>query len=171
MKSDWLTRSSHAGLPERSAAAPHDRLRRIPPETIDEYNLHRFCEAQDPVYDEALAILRNGAMCTAYMDFIFPRLRAEQASQALAIASLDEARAYLIFPVLGDRYRECIQALFWLDRAKATDVFAAHDARKLHASLTLFSEASGELMLRTMLAIWFDNALDQDTISRIDLRP
>jgi uncharacterized protein (DUF1810 family) len=40
----------------------------------DEYNLQRFIEAQNPVYDDALTMLRRGLMCTAYIDFIFPRL-------------------------------------------------------------------------------------------------
>ncbi len=55
----------------------------------DDYDLQRFLTAQDSVYDEALAILRGGAMCSTFMDFIFPRLLD---GDRYGIASLDEAR-------------------------------------------------------------------------------
>jgi len=138
----------------------------------DAYNLHRFVELQDPVYGEALAILQGGAMCTPYMDFIFPRLvRIYGADGPLSLHCLDEARAYLYFPLLGHRYRECVDALFWLADATPEEVFGAADARKLQASLTLFSEATSELLMRTMLTIWFDNRVDENTITSLDLRP
>ncbi len=140
--------------------------------TDDPYDLRRFVELQDPVYDEALAILRGGAMCTPYMDFMFPRLaKIYGADELIALHCLDEARAYLYFPVLGDRYRECVDALFWLPDTSPVEVFGASDARKLHASLTLFSEATSELLMRTMLTVWFDNLVDEMTMSHLDLRP
>ncbi|MER9486191.1 DUF1810 family protein [Mesorhizobium sp. M0563] len=80
----------------------------------DEYDLQRFVSAQDPVYDDALAILRQGMMCTPYMEFIFPRLatrRSCTAPEPYSITSLDEASAYLSFPILGGRYRECVGTL------------------------------------------------------------
>jgi uncharacterized protein (DUF1810 family) len=137
----------------------------------DDFHLQRFLDAQDPVYDDALAMLRGGAMCTSFMDFIFPRLALTGAgdSGCFAIASLDEARAYLAFPVLGNRYRECVEALTWLAGESAADVFGETDAHKLQSSLTLFSEASGEVLLRTMLTIWFDSLVDEATMSRLDL--
>ncbi len=138
----------------------------------DSYHLHRFVELQDPVYDQALAILKGGAMCTAYMDFIFPRLAGiYHADGRVALRCLDEARAYLFFPILGDRYRECVDALFWLADASPVEVFGAVDARKLQASLTLFSEATNELLMRTMLTVWFDSRVDENTITHLDLRP
>jgi uncharacterized protein (DUF1810 family) len=134
----------------------------------DDYDLQRFLTAQDDVYDEALAILRGGAMCSTVIDFIFPRLLD---GDRYGIASLDEARAYLAFPVLGLRYRECVEALSWLSDETPAMVFGEDDAKKLHASLTLFSEASAEPLLRSMLTVWFDNRADEDTMTRIDLVP
>jgi len=132
----------------------------------DDYDLQRFLAAQQSIYDEALGLLRGGGMCSAYMDFIFPRLLD---GDRYAIRSLDEARAYLAFPVLGLRYRECVEALSWLSDETPGQAFGDEDLRKLHASLTLFSEASAEPLLRSMLTVWFDNRADQDTMSRIDL--
>ena len=48
----------------------------------------------------------------------------------------------------------------------ARTVFGDADARKLHASLTLFSEASDdEFLLETMFDVWFDGMLDEDTMT------
>ena len=133
----------------------------------DEYNLRRFIEAQDPVYDDALSILRRGMMCSPYMDFIFPRLGGsapEHGPGGYAITSRDEASAYLAIPVLGGRYRECIGALHHLPGLNARAVFGDVDARKLHASMTLFSEASDEFLFETMLDVWFDSLLEPQTM-------
>jgi len=140
----------------------------------DEYNLRRFVRAQDPVYEDAIGILRRGMMCTPYMEFIFPRLasrRSDAAPEPYAIMSLDEANAYLSSPILGGRYRECVGTLQRLSDVSARAVFGDADARKLHASLTLFSEASGdEFLLETMFDVWFDGLLDEDTMNEINLR-
>ncbi|PTQ11873.1 crotonobetainyl-CoA--carnitine CoA-transferase [Sphingomonas oleivorans] len=134
----------------------------------DEYNLQRFLTAQAETYDDALDILRRGVMCTPYMDFIFPRFSSEADGETqYSISSLDEATAYLDFPILGNRYRESVETLFRLVDSSAREVFGEADARKLHASLTLFSEATNEVLLRSVLAIWFDNMVDEETMIRI----
>lgn len=137
----------------------------------DDYDLNRFIVAQAEAYDDAIDILRRGAMCTPYMDFIFPRLARGndgEAGEPYALASLDGARAYLDFQPIGNRYRECVETLFKLVRSSARDVFGDEDAQKLHASLTLFAEASNEVLLRSVLITWFDNLVDEDTIVRIN---
>ena len=40
----------------------------------DEFDLHRFIKAQEPVYETVIQELRNGKMRPEHMDFIFPRL-------------------------------------------------------------------------------------------------
>ena len=133
----------------------------------DDYDLQRFVAAQAETYDDAIDILRRGVMCTPYMDFIFPRLARGSGDEPYALASLDEARAYLDFQPIGNRYRECVETLFKLVRTSARDVFGDADAQELHASLTLFAEASNEVLLRSVLITWFDNMVDEDTIVRI----
>jgi uncharacterized protein (DUF1810 family) len=138
----------------------------------DEYDLQRFVRAQDPVYEDAIGILRRGMMCTPYMEFIFPRLAARRSAagpEPYAIRSLDEANAFISCPLLGGRYRECVGILQRLSNVAARAVFGEADARKLHASLTLFSEASGdEFLLETLFDVWFDGLLDEETM--IELR-
>jgi uncharacterized protein (DUF1810 family) len=138
-----------------------------------EHNLQRFVRAQDPVYRDAIRMLRHGVMCTPYMEFIFPRLflrRSGATPEHYAIASLDEAGAYLSCPILGGRYRECVGILQRLANASAHAVFGDADAQKLHASLTLFSEAGGdEFLLESMFYAWFDGLLHEETMSQIYL--
>ncbi|YBV97945.1 DUF1810 family protein [Phyllobacteriaceae bacterium JZ32] len=137
----------------------------------DEYDLQRFIRAQDPVYQDAIDILRRGMMCTPYMDFIFPRLAIRRnggIAEPYAITSLDEASAFLSLPILGGRYRECIGILQRLSGSNARAGYDEVDAKKLHASLTLFSEASNdEFLLETMFDVWFNGLLDEDTMMEI----
>lgn len=133
----------------------------------DEYNFQRFIDAQAQVYADALLILRRGMMCSPYMDFIFPRLGFlddKDPATRFAIGSVDEASAYLASPILGGRYRECIGALQHLPDLSARTVFGDVDARKLHASMTLFSEAADEYLLETVLDAWFDSMLEPETM-------
>src|SRR3546814_13469235 len=72
--------------------------------------LERFVEAQEPVYARALDEIRRGAKRTHWMWFIFPQLAGfgrSAMAQRYAIASLEEARAYLAHPLLGARYIAC----------------------------------------------------------------
>lgn len=133
----------------------------------DDYQLQRFLDAQDAVYEDVLAMLREGRMCSPYMDFIYPSLGEPASAGPYAIRSLDEARAYLAFPALGNRYRECVEALSWLWDDAATEVFGAVDARRLQASLTLFAEATNEQLIRSMLAVWYDSRVDEQTMVRL----
>lgn len=138
----------------------------------DEYNLFRFIHAQETVYATVIQDLRWGRMRPDYMDFIFPRLavrNGEPGSEPYAITSIDEASAYLAFPVLGGRYRECVGTLPRLAGLSARAVFGEVGARQLHASLTLFSEASDEFLFETMLYAWFDSLLDERTADALGL--
>jgi uncharacterized protein (DUF1810 family) len=107
--------------------------------------LDRFVEAQDGVYDDALAELSTGRKRTHWMWFIFPQiagLGSSPTAQFYAIASLDEAKAYLAHPVLGPRLRECARALLTVDGRSARDIFGYPDDLKLRSSMTLFARAA-----------------------------
>ncbi|MBU6436312.1 MAG: DUF1810 family protein, partial [Betaproteobacteria bacterium] len=85
-----------------------------PAPPIDPFDLARFEQAQQAVYAQALAELRAGRKRTHWMWFVLPQLRglgASEMSRRYAIASLAEARAYLMHPVLGARLRECVAAI------------------------------------------------------------
>ena len=112
---------------------------------FDPYDLQRFVDAQDGVYDQALAELRAGRKRSHWMWFIFPQiagLGVSPTSQHFAIKSLAEARAYLAHPILGPRLIECAETILALQQRSAADVFGHPDDLKLRSSATLFAEAS-----------------------------
>lgn len=91
-------------------------------------------------------------------------------AQRYAIASIDEARAYLAHPLLGIRFRECVIALQDLPTADAEAVFGAVDAMKLHSSLTLFSKADpDETLFRAALLRWFPGAEGGQTLALLNM--
>ena len=107
-------------------------------------SLERFVEAQAPAYPTALAELTAGRKRSHWMWFVFPQLAGlgrSAMAQRYAIASLDEAHAYLKHPVLGARLRECASVVAGLADDPVT-VFGPTDAVKLRSSMTLFLRAS-----------------------------
>ena len=140
----------------------------------EEYDLQRFVEAQRGVYDDAVRAIRNRVLDPSWMAFVFPRFvncYHDRATSAFAIASLDEARAYLAHPVLGGRLRESLGALEWMWDLDVDAVLSERDKKNLHSSLTLFAEATNEPLMRRMLSIWFGCRADEITMAQLDLRP
>ncbi len=101
------------------------------------------------------------------MWLIFPQLAGlgkSEMGRHHGVASLDEARAYLAHPILGERLRKCTTALQDLATAKAVAVFGKLDAMKLRSSLTLFVEAGGGPLFDAALARWFGGRRDEETL-------
>src|SRR4051812_27775409 len=110
----------------------------------DPYQLSRFVEAQEHVYDHAIGELKDGRKRTHWMWFIFPQIAGlghSSMAQRYALGSLDEARAYLQHPVLGPRLLECTDALLGDAEHTAKSIFGELDAMKLRSSMTLFAHA------------------------------
>lgn len=76
------------------------------------------------------------------------------------LASVDEARAYLLHPVLGGRLKAIIHALQDLEGTSAMEVFGPIDAKKLRSCLTLFNEAEGGPLFQAALDRWFGGEPD-----------
>lgn len=131
------------------------------------FDLDRFVAAQDGSYDAALAEIRRGQKRGHWMWFIFPQLAGlgrSPTAQLYAIASIDEARAFLAHPVLGPRLQACVEALQDLEHGSAEAVFGDIDAMKLRSSLTLFEQAGGERLFAAAIERWFDGRRDDATL-------
>jgi len=137
----------------------------------DEFNLQRFVEAQRPVYDRVLRELRVGRKESHWMWFIFPQIAGlgrTPTSVFYAIASLDEARAYLAHPVLGPRLKECAKLVLDVQGSTARDIFGEIDEMKFRSSMTLFMKAApDESLFAQCLARHFDGQPDQPTLARL----
>lgn len=111
----------------------------------DPFNLARFVEAQRGSYDRALLELTAGDKRSHWMWFIFPQLAGlgmSPMAQRYAISGLDEARAYLQHPVLGERLRACTAAVNAVTGRTAHQVFGFPDDMKFRSSMTLFGRAA-----------------------------
>ena len=112
----------------------------------DPYDLERFVLAQEPVFARVCAELAAGRKQSHWMWFIFPQLRGLGTSpmaQRYAVASLDEARAYLSHPVLGERLRRCTDLVNRIEGRSAPEIFGYPDELKFRSSMTLFARAAG----------------------------
>jgi uncharacterized protein (DUF1810 family) len=126
----------------------------------DPFQLQRFIEAQDNTFETALNELKSGKKQSHWMWFIFPQLAGlgrSPTAQFYAIRSLHEARAFLAQPILGDRYRQCVEAILgWSGAKDASEILGDVDAAKLRSSLTLFENASGDPQFRHALEAFYD---------------
>lgn len=137
----------------------------------DPYDLQRFLSAQHAVYEAARAELRAGRKQTHWMWFIFPQIKGLGHSPTAiryAIASREEARAYLAHPILGPRLRECSQVVADLDETSITAIFGHPDDLKFRSSMTLFSSvASDNKVFVDCLCKYFGGEADQATLAHL----
>ncbi len=152
-----------------TAAADADQAGRVTDE--DPYRLGRFVEAQEGVYERAVAELRAGSKRSHWMWFVFPQIAGlgrSSMAQAYAISGLDEARAYLDHPVLGPRLIECASILVEGDESDEERIFGPVDALKLRSSMTLFAHAApAELAFRAVLGRFYAGVEDDATLARL----
>ncbi|HUJ22051.1 MAG TPA: DUF1810 domain-containing protein [Bryobacteraceae bacterium] len=113
----------------------------------DPYNLRRFVDAQDPVYERVRQELRGGRKSSHWMWFIFPQLRGlgqSQMAHTFGISSREEAQAYLEHPVLGSRIRECTRLVNLVEGRSIEQIFGYPDDLKFRSSMTLFASVQAE---------------------------
>src|ERR1700722_6804569 len=112
---------------------------------VDPFNLQRFLDPQAAVYEQVCRELKAGRKESHWMWFIFPQIAGlgqSPMSIRFAIASLDEAEAYLAHPVLGARIRECARLTLDIEGKSARDIFGSIDEIKFRSSMTLFAGAA-----------------------------
>ena len=138
----------------------------------DQFDLQRFIEAQDRVYDNVLAELRNGAKRSHWIWFVFPQLRGlgrSGTAQHYGISSLDEARAYLAHPVLGSRLRECTGLVAAIGGRSVDEIFGWPDNLKVRSSMTLFAHATDDNAgFREVLDKFYDGEEDPATVELLN---
>ena len=138
----------------------------------DPFDLQRFLDAQQGVIEDALAELRAGAKRTHWMWFVFPQLRGlgrSDTASYFGLASLEEARAYLRHPLLGERLRQAVQAILpWEAKLSAEQIFGSVDAMKLRSSITLFDRVEPHGAFAEALINFFGDERDELTLALLD---
>jgi uncharacterized protein (DUF1810 family) len=139
---------------------------------LDPFNLQRFLEAQDPVFDRVQTELNNGHKRSHWMWFIFPQfagLGGSEMSRRFAIRSREEALAYLEHPLLGARLRTCTQEVLNIRERSVAGIFGHPDDLKFHSSMTLFAQvADADSLFQQALNQYFHGILDDWTLSLMD---
>jgi uncharacterized protein (DUF1810 family) len=135
----------------------------------DPHDLERFVQAQAPVYPQVVDELRAGRKRSHWMWFVFPQLAGlghSAMAQRYAIASLEEARAYLAHPVLGARLRECSALVLAAPPRDIHRIFGSPDDLKFHSCMTLFQRAAPrEAVFGECLARFFAGRPDASTLA------
>lgn len=135
------------------------------------FNLQRFIDAQDPVYEKVRDELLEGLKRTDWMLFIFPQIEGRGNSvraQELAIGSLGEAVAYMEHLVLGPRLSECAALVAAIEGRNANQIFGYPDDMKFGSSMTLFSQAvPEEPVFKTCIDKYFGGVPDELTMQRL----
>jgi uncharacterized protein (DUF1810 family) len=111
----------------------------------DPYDLKRFLDAQEGVYERALAELKAGRKRSHWMWYIFPQIEGlghSPTARHYSIKSMEEARQYLSHPVLGKKLLECTEAVLALKGRSVSEIFAYPDDLKFKSSMTLFEKAA-----------------------------
>ena len=131
-------------------------------------DLSRFAEAQALAWPVALAELKAGRKQSHWMWFIFPQLAGLGTSPMAvryAIASADEARAYLADELLGARLRAGVAAMLAHRGRSAEAILGGIDALKFRSSLTLFEAvAAGPELFAEALDAFYGGMRDDRTL-------
>jgi uncharacterized protein (DUF1810 family) len=137
----------------------------------DQFNLQRFIDAQQPVYESVCAELRGGKKRSHWMWFIFPQIKGLARSETarwFSISSMEEARAYLEHPVLGTRLRECSALVAAVDGASVEEIFGYPDDMKFRSSMTLFALATRDSeVFVECLRKYFGGEPDASTLAQL----
>ena len=137
----------------------------------DPFDLQRFVDAQNPIFDEVRAELREGLKQTHWMWFVFPQLKGlgrTWMATNFGISSEAEAEAYLAHPILGPRLLECTRLVNVVDGRTPEEIFGGVDTLKFRSSMTLFARVAGDdSPFADALRKYFDGQPDPLTIERL----
>lgn len=136
------------------------------------HEFEHFVRAQDRIYTQVLAELRDGEKRSHWMWFILPQLAGLGSSamaREFALTGRDDARRFLEHPVLGARLLECAALVLGVNKKSAVEIFGRTDAMKLRSSATLFAEVSppGSIFSR-LLDRFFEGVPDPATMALLE---
>jgi uncharacterized protein (DUF1810 family) len=133
----------------------------------DPYDLKRFVDAQAPVYQRVVAELSRGRKQSHWMWFIFPQLAGlghSKMAQRFAIASREEAVAYLEHASLGPRLHECTGLVLAVERKTILEILGSPDDLKFRSSMTLFGAVSSDPKFSAAIDKYYGGEPDRTTL-------
>jgi uncharacterized protein (DUF1810 family) len=141
----------------------------------DPYDLQRFVAAQEPVFEQVRAELRQGRKTSHWMWFVFPQIDGlghSSMARRYAIRSRAEAQAYLQHPLLGERLCECTQLVNAIEGSTIAQIFGEPDNLKFHSSMTLFAWVGDDsAVFNEAVRKYFGGRLDRRTLELLEGEP
>ena len=138
---------------------------------MDQYNLNRFLEAQMTTYEGAMLELARGRKESHWIWYVFPQidgLGRSDTAKLYSIKSLEEGKAYLEHPLLGQRLVESCKVLLSLKDASMDEVMGFPDDLKLLSSMTLFEALSDSNSIFTkIIEFYFEDERDEISLKLI----
>jgi uncharacterized protein (DUF1810 family) len=138
----------------------------------DPFNLQRFLDAQDAVYEQVLRELRAGRKTSHWMWFVFPQIEGlgfSPMATRYAISGRDEAVAYAEHTVLGPRLRECTSLVNAVEGRSIHQIFGSPDDLKFRSCMTLFRHREADWQVfQDALDKYFGGAGDPLTLARLE---
>jgi len=110
-------------------------------------DLAKFLDAQEDIYEQALAELKFGKKRSHWMWFIFPQLAGLGSSMRAnyyGLTDVGQAERYLADSILGNRLRHCVRAMQPHRDKSARDILGTPDNWKFKSCLTLFEIAAAD---------------------------
>jgi uncharacterized protein (DUF1810 family) len=136
----------------------------------DRYDLQRFVDAQRSCA-QVVAELKAGHKQSHWMWYIFPQLEglgSSSMAQRYAISGLDEAKAFDLHPLLGERLRECTRLVTAARAGSIQGVLGFPDNLKFHSSMTLFALAAKDnALFVAALSKYYRGEYDPLTVARL----
>ncbi|MEY2413326.1 MAG: hypothetical protein QOD84_1932 [Acidobacteriaceae bacterium] len=134
----------------------------------DPYNLQRFVDAQNAVFEHVCKELQEGRKRTHWMWCIFPQLRGLGYSETaikFAISSQKEAEDYLRHPLLGVRLNHCTGLVNLVQSRSIHEILGYPDDLKFKSSMTLFFKSTSDnWVFKDALQKYFGGELDSRTL-------
>ena len=136
---------------------------------LHKFLLERFIQSQNKLYSNILGELEKGRKIGHWMWFIFPQVQGlgrTPIADQYAIKSIEEAKAYISHPLLGNRLRECTELVLEIDGCSANQIFGYPDDLKFNSSITLFKQvAEDNKIFKDATVKYFDGQEDILTIN------
>lgn len=144
----------------------------LPQDCSQADKLVRFVQVQKLWYPTVIQELRAGQKRSHWIWFIFPQLTKlghSANAKYYGIDDFEQAKAYLSYPILGERLRACCQILLDLPSDDGVAIFGELDCLKLQSSMTLFDVVCVDDIFADVLHKFFADERDGATLDEKSL--
>ena len=126
-------------------------------------------------YEGAMLELARGRKESHWIWYVFPQIEGlgrSETAKLYSIKSLEEGRAYLEHPVLGQRLIEACEIILSLKDVSMDEVMGFPDDLKLLSSMTLFEALSDSNSIFTkIIEFYFEDERDEISLKLIKELP